>query len=262
MLQADAHALDLECALAAFARDGYARLGRILSDEALTQLQARADDLMLGRVTYPGLFFQHDPPTGRYEDLERKKGFIGPSLAYRKLEKLELDPLFLGLIENPLFGRVARAVLGLDVTLCRAVLWNKASSGGVDLPWHQDDGRFWGLDRPPSLQIWTALDDAPLEAGCVEVVPGSHHGGLATPEGGTIPAARMGEADRRAAVPIPARKGECLLLHNHVWHRSGRNATAMPRRAVGISYLTAATRCTRKRRAPRTFQPMFGSAGV
>ncbi len=56
------------------------------------------------------------------------------------------------------------------------------------LPWHQDGGRFWGLDRDPILQIWTALDDAPVAAGCVEVLPGSHRDGLATPLGGLVPA--------------------------------------------------------------------------
>ena len=39
-----------------------------------------------------------------------KKGYEGPSLNYRKIEKLEKDPLFLAWINNPLFERVARAV--------------------------------------------------------------------------------------------------------------------------------------------------------
>ena len=41
----------------------------------------------------------------------------------------------------------------------------KGADGGTELPWHQDGGSFWGLDRDPELQIWTALDDAPVEAG-------------------------------------------------------------------------------------------------
>jgi phytanoyl-CoA hydroxylase len=258
-LEAPARSLDLEAPLQEFERQGYARLGRVLSQEALHQLRERADDLMLGRVTYPGLFYQHDSGTGRYEDLERRKGWVGPSRAYRKLEKLELDPVFLRLIENPLFARIAHAVLGADVTLYRAVLWNKAANGGVDLPWHQDDGTFWGLDRSPKLQIWTALDDASVEAGCVEVVPGSHRGGLATKEGGTVPDWRIDEADRRLALPVPARAGECLLIHNHVWHRSGRNTTGMPRRAIGISFLSAATTCRRRRSPKRAFRPLFAS---
>ena len=61
---------------------------------------------------------------------------------------------------------------------------------------------------------------------------------------------------RRVSLPVAA--GEALLIHNHVWHRSGRNTTGAPRRSIGISYLSAATRCTRQRRAPRQFRRVLG----
>lgn len=216
---------------------------------------------MLAEAPQPGIFYQHDSPTGRYEDLVFGSGWIGPSPAYRKLEKLEIEPLFRGWIENPLFARIAHAILGPRVTLYRAVLWNKVARGGVALPWHQDDGRFWGLDRSPVLQIWTALDDVPEASGCVEVVPGSHRGGLASPEGGTVTLALLeAAAAETRALPLPARAGEALLIHNHTWHRSGVNTTQHPRRALGISYLSADTQCRRKRRQRRQFVPLFPSA--
>ncbi|MFT3767129.1 MAG: phytanoyl-CoA dioxygenase family protein [Minicystis sp.] len=258
MLLPDAADLDLEGPLATYAAEGYARLGRVISDEALAALRARADDLMLGRVTYEGLFFQHDTVTGRYDDLEFGKGWRGPSLNYRKLEKLEKDPLFFSLIQSPLFARIARAVIGDAVSVYRAVLFNKAANGGTVLPFHQDGGRFWGLDRDPVLQVWVALDDAPLEAGCVEFIPKSHLAGLATPLGGLVPAALVAEQDAdRRAVSVPARAGEAMLIHNMVWHRSGVNRTAAPRRAFTVCYLDAETRCLRKKRAPRAFTRVF-----
>jgi phytanoyl-CoA hydroxylase len=209
-------------------------------------------------VTYDGLFFQKDSDTNSYEDLTYGRGYEGPSLNYRKIEKLEKDPLFLGFIENPLFERVARSLIEGDVALYRAILMTKGSTGGTVLPWHQDGGLFWGLDRDPSLQIWTALDDAPLEAGCVEVVPGSHHRGLATPLGGVIPEPLVEACDaERLRVALPARAGEVLLLHNHVWHRSLVNRSGKPRRALSACFMSAATRCTRKKRAPRQFPRMF-----
>lgn len=258
MLSPGAEDLDLREPLAAFAEQGYARLGRVIADDALAALRARADDLMLGRLTYPGLFFQRDTVSGRYDDLEYGKGYQGATLNYRKIEKLEKDPLYLALIENPLFRRIARAVLGEEVTIYRAMLFNKAARGGTPLPWHQDGGVLWGLDRDPSLQLWVAIDDAPLEAGCVEVLPGSHQGGLATPLGGMIPAAltQARHADA-AAVAVPARAGEALLIHNMVWHRSGVNQTPAPRRAFNVCYLHGDTRCVRKKRAPRVFPRVF-----
>jgi len=130
------------------------------------------------------------------------------------------------------------------------------------LPFHQDGGSYWGLDRDPTLQIWTAIDDTPLRAGCVEVVPGSHKDGLATPLGGLIPeeVVRAREVEGRV-VALPAEAGEALLIHNHVWHRSGVNQTDRPRRAFTVCYMSAATRCLRRKRAPRQFVRVFEGRG-
>jgi phytanoyl-CoA hydroxylase len=254
--------LDLTELLSHYAEHGWARLGRVATDKALDLLRARADAIMLGEVSYPGLFFQIDAASGDYADLTYGKGYEGPSLAYRKVEKLELDPLFRAWLENALFERIARGVIGDGgVSIYRAVLFAKAAQGGSHLPWHQDAGVFWGLDRDPCLQIWTALDDVPVESGAVEVVDGSHLRGLATPLGGVVPddLVRAHGADR-AAVPLPAGAGEVLLLHNHLWHRSGVNRTDRPRRAFSVCYLDARTRCVRKKRAPRQFVRVFEDA--
>jgi hypothetical protein len=255
MLLQGALDMELEPALAHYREHGWARLGRVATCEALAALRARADDVMLGRVTYPGLFFQIDAPTGRYGDLTYGKGYEGPSLDYRKVEKLEQDPLFLAWLGNSLFERVARAVIpGEAIALYRAVLFAKGARGGSELPWHQDAGVFWGLDRDPPLQIWTALDDTPEEAGCVDVVPSSHLAGLATRLGGVVPAnlVTLREAESRA-LRLPALAGEAILLHNHLWHRSIKNTTGRPRRAFTVCYMAGSTKCQRTRRAPRRF---------
>lgn len=246
----------LDEAMAHYRERGWARLGRLADERTLAELRARADAIMLGEVTYEGLFFQHDTDTGRYEDLAYGKGWEGPSLRYRKIEKLEKDPLFLAWLSNDVFRRVAARVYGAEagISLYRAVLMNKHSGGGTNLPWHQDGGNFWGLDREPSLQIWTALDDAPQGGGCLEVVDGTHEAGLVTPLGGVVPAEHVERAGAEArARALPARAGEVILLHNHVWHRSGRTTLGRPRRAFTACYMDAATQCRRKKRAPRSF---------
>lgn len=251
----------LDEAVAHYREHGWARLGKLLDDASVDALRARVDAIMLGQISYPGLFFQHDSESGRYEDLEYGKGWKGPSLKYRKVEKLELDPLFWAWISNDVFRRLtARVYPGADVTLYRAFLMNKHIGGGSDLPWHQDGGQFWGLDRDPTLQVWTALDDAPLGGGCVEVGPGTHHAGLATPLGGVVPKDKLdvAGADSRA-LPLPAVAGEVLLIHNHVWHRSGRSRLGHARRALSVCYMDGATSCRRKKRAPRTFVRVFAA---
>ncbi len=245
-------------AIATYRAEGYARIPRVASHETLVALRTRATEIMAGTITYPGLFFQPDTPTGRYDDLQFGQGWQGPDTHYRKIEKLELDPVFRAWLENDTFQHIIRCVIPGRVSIYRAVLFAKAAHAGSDLPWHQDAGRFWGLDRDPEIQLWTALDDAPIEAGCVEVLPGSHHHGLATPLGGVVPRANVGAAGADArAVAIPARAGDLLLLHNHLWHRSGANTTAFPRRGFTVCYMPAETHCLRKKRAPRQFVEVF-----
>lgn len=243
-------------AIAHYRVHGWARLGKLADEATLVPLRARADAIMLGEVTYEGLFFQHDSDTGRYEDLSYGQGWKGPSLEYRKVEKLEKDPLFWAWLSGDLFRRVAARVYesSTGVALYRAFLMNKHAGGGTNLPWHQDGGNFWGLDRDPVLQLWTALDDAPADGGCIEVVDGTHAAGLATPLGGVVPKDHVERRDAEAhALKIPVAAGEVLILHNHLWHRSGRTSLGRPRRALSVCYMDAATQCRRKKRAPRSF---------
>ncbi len=66
-----------------------------------------------------------------------------------------------------------------------------------------------------------------------------------------------GHADARA-LPIAAHAGDVVLIHNHLWHRSGVNRTGQRRSALSVCVMSAATRCRRKKRAPRQFVRMFG----
>lgn len=257
--------VELDEAVAHYREHGWARLGKLATDETLALLRARVDAIMQGEVVYDGLFFQHDAETGRYEDLTYGKGWVGPSLRYRKIEKLEKDPLFWAWMTQPTFERIARRVYfacfsegGAGVTVYRAFLMNKHAGGGSNLPWHQDGGEFWGLDREPLLQIWTALDDAGADGGCVEVVDRSHADGLVTKLGGVVPDNHLQAKDADArATPLPADAGDVILIHNHVWHRSGRTSTGRARRAFSACYMDGATACTRKKRAPRQFVRVF-----
>ena len=273
--------MDVAAALEHLAIHGWARLGVRAPPTIVDALRARADAIMAGATARAGLFFQHDAPSGDYRDLRFGDGWVGPSPAYRKIEGLERDPVFHAWLASDVVAAVARAAIAGPVAVARAVLWTKAArvedaeggpepaspahgpepaspthgapaGGGTNLPWHQDGGTFWGLSAQPTLQLWTALDDAPVASGCVEVVPGTHLAGLATPSGGTIPDALT--APRVAGVvALPAVAGEILLLHNLVWHRSGRNHTPHPRRAISACLMSAAITCTRKKRAPRQF---------
>ncbi len=253
--------MDIERILAEYTEQGYARLGVVAKPHELAVLRARIDALMMGERSYPGMFFQKDTDNGLYEDLHFRKGFEGPTLNYRKVEKLELDPVFRAWANHPVFEQFAKAWYGPRVVIYRALMFNKAAqTGGSYLPWHQDGGRFWGLDREPSLQIWTALDDADLEGGCVQLIPRTHTAGLVTPLGGVIQPEHLDRAQAEArAVSVPVKAGEVLLIHNHLWHRSKRSSSGEARRGLTVCYMHADTKCLRTKRAPRVFYRVFPS---
>jgi hypothetical protein len=224
-------------------RDGYLRLGQVMSDDELSALQQRMDDIMLGKVSYPGMYFQLDSSSGVYGDLKGGVTYQGPTLNYRKIQDLERDPLFLTYMQHPRFREITRALVSEEVSVFRAMFMNKPALRGTELPYHQDGGTQWGLDRERFVTIWTALDDATVENGCMQVIPGSHRLGLFSERGHTITPEQEARYCRdEDSIFLNARAGEAILLHNYLLHRSGVNTIERPRRAFSVVYMDAATR--------------------
>ena len=230
-----------------YERDGFLNLGRLLDPDELAALQDRIDAIMLGEadVPYNRMLMQLDSDTGRYEDAPAQTaGFKGRGLNYRKIQDLELDPLFLAYMRRPIFRDLCRRVYGADTPIAsfRAMFMNKPAGKGTWLPWHQD--RWSNLDRDPLVTVWTALDRATVANGCVQIVPGSHRFGLINPEhpsGFVTPeqAAQLIEANPR--VPVELEAGEVVVLHNWLLHASDVNRTNISRRAFSVSYMDART---------------------
>ena len=244
-----------------FERDGYLRLGHVATAEELCALQTRIDEIMLGQVRYEGMYFQLDSETGVYADVGPGGSWAEPTLAYRKIEMLEQDPLFLRYMQHPRFHEITHRVYGEDVAIYRAMFMNKPAHRGTILPYHQDGGSQWGLDRNPLITIWTALDDATVENGCMQVIPGSHHHGLFSEHGHTITSEQEAEFARdEDSIFLEAKEGEAILLHNWLLHRSGVNTIERPRRAFSVCYMDAATRAVRD--PDYRFPKIFGKGAL
>ncbi|NUP99620.1 MAG: phytanoyl-CoA dioxygenase family protein [Armatimonadetes bacterium] len=240
--------------------DGFVRLGQVMSDAQLEALRARIDDIMLGRIRYEGMYFQLDSETGAYGDLKFNHGWTEASLNYRKIQDLERDPLFLEFMQHPTFRGLSRQLVAEEISVFRAMFMNKPAHRGTHLPYHQDGGDQWGLDREHFVTVWTALDDATIENGCVQVIPGSHKLGLLSAHGHTITAEQEAEFARdEDSVFLECRAGESILLHNYVLHRSGINQIERPRRAFSVVYMDAATRSTKSGQA---FPKIFGEGAL
>ncbi len=194
---------------------------------------------------------QLDPGGDYSSDVAREQtvGFKSATVKYRKLGDagagLECDPVFLEAMRLPLFRDACARVYGghADIAVYRAMLFNKPAGAGTMLPWHQDGGDWWGLDRDPLFFVWTAVDDSTVDNGCVAVLPGTHKLGLLSRRGHTLSKAALARlrADERA-VPVEVRAGESVIMHNWLVHSSGVNPTDEPRRAFSVNYCDARTR--------------------
>ena len=229
-----------------FDRDGWVKLGRLDAAE-LGRLQDRIDEIMLGRAAldYDQLIMQLEGDGGAYHNLGgQTPGFKGSTRNYRKIQNLEIDPVFLDYLSLPLFGDICRRVYGPDtpISLFRAMFFNKPARTGSRLPWHQD--RWNDISPDPLITVWTALDPATKENGCLQIVPGSHRHGLINP---THPSGFLSKA-QAAAICTPDRivyvelePGEVVLLHNYLLHASDGNKSAQSRRAFSVCYMQACT---------------------
>lgn len=229
-------------------QNGYLKLGRTLSDTDLTRLQQRIDAIMLGEadVEYDRMLMQLDSSTGNYGDVkDHTYGFKGATLNYRKIQDLEHDRVFLEFMQRPVFREICSEVYGshASISCFRAMFMNKPAHHGTVLPWHQDGGDQWRLDRDPLVTIWTALDPATIANGCVQIIPGSHRLGLLSTWGHTItPEQEAQYCPEDKTVYLELEAGESVLLHNWALHRSDVNKTDIPRRAFSVCYMDARTK--------------------
>ena len=94
-----------------YERDGYLKLGQLLSEAELQAAQQRMDEIMLGkaRLNYDRMLMQLDSDSGKYEDAGvQSKGFKGATLNYRKIQDLEFDSFFLAYMQRPVFREISR----------------------------------------------------------------------------------------------------------------------------------------------------------
>ncbi len=228
-----------------FAENGYVHLGALDALE-VARLGQRLDEIMLGHagIAYDELLMQLDRNcAAESEPGPQTKGYKGSTLGYRKIQNLEIDPLFLSYLQKPIFRDACARAYGAttEIACFRAMFMNKPAGRGSELRWHQD--RWANLDRDPLITAWTALDSATIDNGCLRIISGSHHE-LVNPddESGFLTDQMVKDLDGDPNMKfLEMQAGEVVLLHNHTLHSSGVNHTERRRRAFSVCYMSAST---------------------
>lgn len=248
-----------------FNRNGFLKLGHVISSEGLRALQQRIDQIMLGKakLDYSKMLMQLDSSNGEYGDLDQQtKGFKESTLNYRKIQQLEFDALFLDFIQHPLFYSIAQHLYQTDdISVMRSMFMNKPINRGTELPWHQD--RWQQFNQDPVMTVWTALDPATKENGCVKVLKGSHlenvinpnhPSGFLTPEQIDIYVKKY----KGNLIYLELEAGETVLLHNYTLHSSSINRSKTSRRAFSVCYMRSDTLAESK----EPFSKVFGKGAL
>jgi ectoine hydroxylase-related dioxygenase (phytanoyl-CoA dioxygenase family) len=98
---------------------------------------------------------------------------------------------------------------------------------------HLDAPAYDHISKIEHLTANFAVDEATLENGCIEVVPGSHKMDVELAHGGAISKAWEDDHEWTA---VPLRPGDVLLFGSHLAHRSGPNRSSTRRSMIYATY--------------------------
>lgn len=136
------------------------------------------------------------------------------------------------MLDPRLTDRIAD-LIGENIQLHHTKLFIKPPEKGAPFPMHQDYPYF-PHEKHTMLAAIVHFDDAPIEKGCVCVIPGSHKLGPLEhlPEGGWhLP---VNQYPLESAVPIPAEAGDVVVFSYLTIHGSGVNTSREARTTLLI----------------------------
>jgi len=139
---------------------------------------------------------------------------------------------FTKLLVNEDFTAVASEIIGSpNVQLHHTKMFIKPPEKGSPFPMHQD-APYFPHDRHSMIAAVCHFDDAPIEKGCLRVVPGSHKLGILehSQEGGWhLP---FDKYPISSAIPCEAKAGDVLFFSYLTIHGSGINISSEARTTV------------------------------
>jgi ectoine hydroxylase-related dioxygenase (phytanoyl-CoA dioxygenase family) len=149
----------------------------------------------------------------------------------RVFNLLDLDPVFVDLIQHPQAIALVREVLGEGFLISNFTA-NIALPGSRSMKLHSDQAI---VIPEPWLQAWAiniiwCLDDVCEANGATRYVPMSHH----VTRRGELPADALARSR-----PFEAKAGSIIAMDGRMWHTSGANTTAHDERALLFGYYSA-----------------------
>lgn len=217
-----------------YGRHGYALVHDLLTEDEIATLRAVTDRIA-------GEAFGVAGETGVFDFEE---GHTPGSPRIQRIKKPHrVDPFYTTLARHPEILAVLRRLIGENIRLSHSKINMKAARLGSPLEWHQD----WAFAPHTNMATCVAavmIDDADVENGAMQVLPGSHKGPLLEhhDEDGYFVGAIAPDSpnlDLSTATPLVGKAGTISFHHPMTIHGSGANRSGRPRRILFLEYAAA-----------------------
>jgi ectoine hydroxylase-related dioxygenase (phytanoyl-CoA dioxygenase family) len=215
-----------------FNENGFLAGIKMLDDRQLKQLRNELNELSDA----------HHPGHSLFYEFHSNESADPQTVLFHALGAWRITKGFHDVLWNPRFIIAASQLLGnKPVRFWHDQLFYKPAKKGGVVAWHQDYS-YWTRTLPMShLTCWCGLDDATVENGCVQYVPGSHRWGLLDKP--NLAGDLLGimdyltEEQKKQFHPVYAevKAGEAIFHHPLTLHGSGENKSSRPRRAFVIN---------------------------
>lgn len=115
----------------------------------------------------------------------------------------------------------------------------KPAQHGRSTPWHQDEA-YWNEpdEEANTVSCWMPLEEATVDSGCMQFVPGSHELGIMQyhQPGPGRPLLLDDSVDVSGAVPCPLPPGGATFHHCRTLHYTAPNTSDRMRRAISAVF--------------------------
>lgn len=223
-----------------FESNGFLPYGPLITPQRVNQIGDALDAIASGEIEYPAELIRWEPAAETLAGKAARKDLVR-QIRYPHRHV----PLFFEHATDPVILDVIEDLIGPDIVLYNTQALLKPPFHGVSQPWHQDSA-YWPIQPFQLLSCWIAIDEATVENGCMQFIPGTHKRGLlehkagrtlSNASGGTAAATQELDVDTTQAVSVPAKPGYGSFHHCLTVHGTTDNKTAYRRRAIIGHYM-------------------------
>lgn len=216
-------------------REEYLRNGYVTYPGLLDSIQMKKLLMEIDRISGDNTLAVHDKSRLEMETNQKPEG----RLVRRIYEPCSHYAPFRELSDSPKLLDIVESLLGPDLVYHYSKINMKPPSIGSVVEWHQDI-TYYPLTNSSSLAVLMYLDDADVENGCLQVIPGRHNGRLLDhSKDGYFVGKIVEPVDESEAVPLEGKAGTAIFMNCMTPHASVTNRSNRPRRTLILSFRAA-----------------------